>query len=284
MADTYHIPVLLQPVCSYLRPEKGKLFLDATIGGGGHTKALIEQGAQVLGIDQDINAISHLQTDVALQPALAARQLVIEHSNFIHAHEILKKHNFLPIDGVLVDLGVSSHQFDQPSRGFSYRLSGPLDMRMDKTLPISASDLINIISEKDLARILFEFGEVTGSTKLANKIISARPITTTDELAKLIPKHLLPQVFQALRIAVNDELGAIKSFLEIILSDLKANGIVAIISFHSLEDRIVKDTFNGWETDKIGYKLTPKPITPTPEEVALNPRSRSSKLRVFQKK
>lgn len=283
MADIYHTPVLLQPVCSFLKPEKGKKFLDATVGGGGHTKSLIEHGAQVLGIDQDENAINHVKSDVALQPALAARQLILEHGNFIHSHELLKKNNFLPVDGVLIDLGVSSHQFDEADRGFSFRYQAPLDMRMDMSSPISASDLINILSPKDLAIILKDYGEINGSAKLAEKIIAAKPIQTTDQLAKLVPVNLQPQVFQALRIAVNDELGALNFILDSILDDVKPSGVIAIISFHSLEDRIVKDTFIQWEEQKRGEKLTPKPVTPSPEEIETNPRSRSSKLRVFQK-
>ena len=257
--STFHNPVLLQSACDLLHVRPGLRYIDATLGGGGHSTEIIRRGGLVLGLDQDPEALSAC-------PGLPGLTKV--QSNFIHLKDIAQKYNWLPVSGIIFDLGASSHQFDTPSRGFSFQSDGPLDMRMDPSLPNSAADLVNNLTMKHLAMIFKDFGEIPVAKSLAQKIISVRPLNTTGELAKItgIWSRL---AFQALRIAVNDELGAIQSALPQAFDLLESGGRLVVISFHSLEDRLVKQFFNS----QLAEVLTPKPIVG----------EKSSKLRCIQK-
>lgn len=268
----YHKPVLLQSACHFLDVRPGGQYIDCTLGGGGHALEIIKLGGQVLGLDQDPEAL-------AACPQVDGLTKV--QTNFIHLQEVAQEYHWQP-DGILLDLGISSHQIDTASRGFSFQKSGPLDMRMDPTLSHSAADLVNHLSVSDLAMILRDFGEIPNAKTLAAKIVFYKPFLTTIDLAKITGKYTR-QVFQALRIAVNDELGALGNVLPQALEILKSKGIIVVISFHSLEDRIVKQTFQDWAREKVGVILTPKPVVPDPEEINTNPRAKSAKLRSFQK-
>jgi 16S rRNA (cytosine1402-N4)-methyltransferase len=284
----YHVPVLLQQVCTLLKVEPGKRYIDATLGGGGHAAAIIRLGGKVLGLDQDPDAIQACLSAEAFQPALASAKadpdLVLVQKNFIHLQEAAKEIGWTPVQGIIIDLGVSSHQISTPDRGFSFQLNGPLDMRMDPSLSVTAADLINVLSLKDLTKIMRDFGEVASAENLCRRIIAARPVKTTTQLARILPgPDVRRQVFQALRIAVNDELGALKEVLPQALSLLIPEGRLTVISFHSLEDRLVKKQFLTWENQGMGKILTPKPIQADVEEIMANPKSKSAKLRAFQK-
>ncbi|MBC7170583.1 16S rRNA (cytosine(1402)-N(4))-methyltransferase RsmH [Candidatus Bipolaricaulota bacterium] len=277
-----HEPVLVEEVLHFLDPAPGKLFVDATVGTGGHAQALLSRGARVIGIDQDSLALERARTRLA--PFSGQVQLL--HGNFRDLSGLL-----LPpprVDGVLFDLGTSSLQLDSPERGFSFMADGPLDMRMDPDAPSTASDLVNALSESDLARILWEYGEERYARRIARAIVRGRPVHTTGELASLVsqvyppgrhPIHPATRTFQALRIAVNDELGALREALPAAVSLLAPGGVLCVISFHSLEDRIVKRFVREEALTGRLEALTKKPITPTAEEIARNPRARSAKLR-----
>jgi 16S rRNA (cytosine1402-N4)-methyltransferase len=272
----FHQPVLLQSVCALLEIRPGKHYLDTTLGGGGHAKAIIDLGGDVLGLDQDPDALSAC-------PDLD--HLIKVRSNFIHLKEVVEKHHWQPLEGVIFDLGVSSYQLKMPNRGFSFQITGPLDMRMDPTTAITAADLVNDLPPKALSKILEDFGEISPGAAIVNRIIQNRPLITTQDLASLVPDFdLRRRVFQALRIAVNDELGALESALPQALSVISPGGKIVVISFHSLEDRIVKNYFSNWSKQELGEILTKKPIIPDKKEMTANPKSKSAKLRAFQKK
>lgn len=241
----------------FLAIRPGGHYIDCTLGGGGHTAEIIRQGGLVLGFDQDPEALTAC-------PDLDGLTKV--HSNFTHLSEIVAKHNWKPVAGILLDLGMSSFQVDTPNRGFSFQTTGPLDMRMDPALPITAATLVNQLPIKQLTSLFKDFGEIPVAKSLAAKIISARPLVTTTNLAKITGKWSR-QAFQALRITVNDELGALESVLTQGREILAPQGRLVVISFHSLEDRIVKNTMRDWKT------LTPKPITG----------EKSAKLRAYEK-
>lgn len=274
--DNYHTPVLLQTACDYLSVKPGSFYIDCTLGGGGHTKEILNRGGQVLAIDQDIDAISNIQDH---------KGLLVKKANFAYLKDLLQELKITtPIAGILVDLGVSSHQFNTPSRGFSIQSEGPLDMRMDTDLPNSAATLVNTLPEAQLLTILTKYGEVTNAKSIVKSIVNHRPLLTTLDLMKLLPSPQIGRkVFQAFRIAVNDELGALDSLLDSVNSILMPKGRFVAISFHSLEDRLIKDAFNSWEKSGLGEILTPSPIPPTDSEMKLNPRSHSAKLRAYQK-
>lgn len=260
----YHIPVLLKEALEALNVKPGEKYIDCTYGGGGHSKVIIEAGGIVLGIDQDKEA----------QAAV--------HGNFAHLKEIAKNAGFEKVAGILFDLGVSSHQLETPERGFSFNLDAPLDMRMNQSMGLTAADLVNAGSEKELANLFWKFGEERDSQKIAKAILNSRPITNTNQLANLILKvshvnpkdrtHPATRVFQALRVAVNDELASLETALPQAVEILKPGGKLVVISFHSLEDRIVKK-----------FMLKSKVIKPTDEEIAQNAPSRSAKMRVLTK-
>ena len=240
----YHNPVLLQSACHFLAVKPGGHYVDCTLGGGGHAAEIIRLGGLVLGLDQDPEA---------LQACPDLEGLTKVQSNFIHLAEVVSAHHWQPVSGILLDLGVSEHQINTPGRGFSFQTSGPLDMRMDPSLPNTAATLVNQLSVNQLASLLKDYGEIPVAKTLATKIVAARPLTTTDQLAKITNKWSR-QAFQALRIAVNDELGALEQVLSEGQEILASEGRLVVISFHSLEDRIVKHTFINMQT------LTPKPI------------------------
>lgn len=269
---TYHNPVLLQSSLHYLAVTPGGKYIDATLGGGGHTKAIIEAGGYVLGLDQDQDAINAC-------PDLD--HLTKVHTNFTHMAQVAQKHTFVPVSGILFDLGVSSHQIDSPERGFSLQSEGPLDMRMGET-SITAADIVNTWPVAQLTKVFLDFGEIPAAAALARKIVSSRPVNTTTELAA-ITGTWARQAFQALRITVNDELGALESALDQAITILGSLGSIVVISFHSLEDRVVKNKFISWQEQGLGQIQTLKPITATPEELEANSRSHSAKLRAFKK-
>lgn len=230
----YHNPVLLQEAVAFLAVKPGHKYIDCTLGSGGHTQLIIQQGGIVLGLDQDPEA---------LQACPELDHLTKVRSNFIHLTEVADQYGFNPVSGVLIDLGASEHQFSAGSRGFSFQIDGPLDMRMDTSSLITAATLVNQLSANQLISLFKDFGEIPVAKPLAQKIVLTRPINTTLELTQITGKWSR-QAFQALRIAVNDELGALKSVLPQAYDLLEHDGRLVVISFHSLEDRIVKRQFS----------------------------------------
>lgn len=301
MTNSFHIPVLLKEVIEGLNVKPGKKYIDATLGGGGHTLEILKKGGEVLGIDCDSEAIEYSRKRLEAACPLgvyppAGRWKLIK-GNFADILKIAKKENFYPVSGILFDLGVSSHQLETSSRGFSFNREGLLDMRMDKDLIVSAADLVNALSKNELYFIFKKFGEEFHSREIADAIIRARrvsPIKTTDELARIVLKvagkrtkrdrtHPATRIFQALRICVNDELNNLKRALPQVLELLEKGGRLAVISFHSLEDRIVKNFLKENEELRRLKILTKKPIRPGEEEIKKNVRSRSAKLRIAVK-
>ena len=285
-----HVPVLLNEALQYLDPKPGARFIDATLGVGGHTREILERtrpDGQVLAIDQDESALSNAK---AMLESFGSRVIFV-HSNFRAVGKIAEEHGFLNCDGVLADIGISSMMVDDPSRGFSFMREGPLDMRMDRTQKLTAADVVNTYSEKEIADILYTFGEERRSRPIARSIFRSRPLQQTTDLVRAIERvsggprhgqiHPATRTFQALRIYVNDELGSLESFLNSSMTVVRSGGRVVVISFHSLEDRIVKQKFRA-ATDS-GRILTKKVVTATDEEVRGNPRARSAKLRAWEK-
>ncbi len=270
---TFHKPVLLQSACHFLAVKPGGLYIDATLGGGSHAAEIIRLGGKVLGLDQDPEAISAC-------PDLD--QLTKVHANFIHLAEVARQYHWSPVSGILFDLGISSHQVDTASRGFSFQKSGLLDMRMDPGLPHTAATLVNQLSVNQLASLFKDFGEIPMAKPLAVKIVAARPLATTEQLAAVTGKWSR-QAFQALRIAVNDELGAIQTVLPQAHQLLASAGRLVVISFHSLEDRLVKHQFAAWQQAGQGRVITPDPVGPDLAEITANSRSKSAKLRAYEK-
>lgn len=291
--NTYHTSVLLNETIDLLNVEPGKRYIDGTLGGGGHTGQILEQGGEVLGLDFDEDALRFVSNK--LKSHIDAGKLKIAKGNFKNIDKLATDAGFTEVDGVLFDLGVSSHHFDTPERGFSVQKEGPLDMRMDQDLGVKAADLLNILTKGELYELFTKFGEERFAYAISNSIVRARQVkrieTTTDLVGiinRVVPKgreqiNPATRVFQALRIVVNDELNNIEEALPKALALLKKNGRIAVISFHSLEDRIIKNTFREWEEKGLGTIITKKPIVPTEEEIEKNNRSRSSKLRVFEK-
>ncbi len=294
--SNYHKSVLLQEAINALSVKSGQRYIDATLGGGGHTKAILEKGGLVLGIDVDQDAIEFAQKNY--ESRIKNQKLRLARGNFRDIDTIAKANGFEKVAGILFDLGISSHQIDSAERGFSYIKSGPLDMRMDQGLGVKASDLVNALGKKELVDLIRGLGEEPNANKIADLLIKRRkiaPFKTTDDLTltlatvygfKTINDFSRAtsgkRVFQALRIAVNDELGSIKDSLPKALRLLEKGGRIVIISFHSLEDRIVKRAFLEFEREGKGVVLTKKPILPTEEEILENGRSKSAKLRIFE--
>jgi 16S rRNA (cytosine1402-N4)-methyltransferase len=296
----YHVPVLMHEVISGLQINPSGIYIDCTFGGGGHSIAILQQlnnHGKLLAFDQDADAIKNVPDD--------DRIIFIPH-NFRHLHRLLRFHKISKVNGILADLGVSSHQFDVGKRGFSTRFNGALDMRMNQSEKPDAAYIINNYTEEKLHKIFEQYGEVTNAKTLARLIVELRKsqsFKTINEFKNALypgvkgnPEKYFAKVFQALRIEVNDELGALKEMLLQVPGVLEEGGRIAVITFHSLEDRIVKFFFkNGnfndvQENDLYGNLLkndlkviTKKPITPSPEELKNNPRSRSSKLRIAEK-
>lgn len=289
--NKYHIPALLQEVITALNIQFGKKYIDATLGGGGHTRVILENGAIVLGIDQDDDALLHAQEN--FQNQIADGKLVLALGNFRNIKKIAEQNGFEQVHGILFDLGVSSRQLDNSEKGFSFRFDGKLDMRMGNVQK-TAFEVVNFYSENDLTYILETYGEEENAQKIAEAIIQKRKekkIETTRELKEIIESvsprrgdiHPATKTFQAIRIEVNDELNAIREALKDAMHLVTVDGVIAVISFHSLEDRIIKRVFNKWEGEGFGRILVKKPIQPGETELSSNPRARSAKLRVFIK-
>lgn len=286
---TYHEPVLLQEILSNINISTGEKYIDATLGGGGHTKEFLLRGALVLGIDQDEESIQYVLSNIT------SEALKVVRGNFEHIDSIAHGEGFEEVSGILMDLGISSHHVDSGERGFSFLSDAPLDMRMDQRLGVSAADLVNALNKGELIILFTKFGEENFAKSIASHIVNYRKnkrIDTTKELADIVKRayprgeyriHPATKVFQALRIAVNDELGILKNALPKALSLLKPGGRLLVISFHSLEDRIVKEAFREFEQHGQGKILTQKPILPTQEEINRNRRARSAKLRIIEK-
>lgn len=301
-----HTSVLLDEVLRALDPHPGQRFIDGTVGAGGHSEAILQASApdgQVLTLDADPAAL-----DIARQRlAPYAGRVRLVHANFIQIASVARSHNFLPVHGILLDLGLSSMQLSAAERGFSFQSEGPLDMRYDPSSHTTAADLVNSLSQNELADLLYHFGEERRSRAIARAIVAARPLHTTSQLAEVVARavggrrgakiHPATRTFQALRIAVNDELKALSTALSQAIPLLAPGGRIAIISFHSLEDRIVKNLFSRESKDCIcppeqptctcGHRatlriITRKPITASRHEASTNPRARSAKLRVAE--
>ena len=300
MKESYHIPVLLNEVIENLNIKPGGIYVDCTFGGGGHTRRILEQlgkDGKLVAFDQDADARQNLPDD--------PRVLFVPH-NFRHLQRFLKLNGIEKVDGVLADLGVSSHQFDEGERGFSTRFDAPMDMRMDQRQAKTAFDVVNEYSEHQLHKLLEQYGEVTNAKTLARTIVEVRKTTSlksingfkaaVSAIVKGNPNKYFAQVFQALRIEVNDEMGALKELLLQLPAVLKPGGRVAIITFHSIEDRLVKvffrdNTFDIPEENPFTMsvkevtlkQVNKKPIVASQQELKTNPRSRSAKLRVAER-
>lgn len=280
MSD-YHESVLLKEIVEGLRVKRGKKYIDATFGGGGHSFEILGQGGIVLGIDVDQDAIANIEDR-------KPENLTLARGNFRDIDKIALLNDFSKVTGIIFDLGVSGHQIDSPARGFSFQNQGPLDMRMDQELGVRALDLVKILTKQELTEIFTKFGEETRAWEIANAIVKARevkPIETTEDLAKIAFRIAgqSKRVFQALRITVNDELEVIEEALPKALNLLEDQGRLCVISFHSLEDRIIKKNFLEFAKKKLGKIITDKPVIPTSEEIGKNKRAGSAKLRIFEK-
>lgn len=281
-----HIPVLLKEVIEYLNPSPGNICVDGTIGGGGHAREMLKRilpGGRLVGIDLDEEALKLAEHNLRD----FSEGLTLVKDNYSNIADILHGLGIDKVDGIVLDLGLSSIRLVS-GRGFSFNDTGPLDMRMDKSMTITAADVVNKFPENKLADIIWKYGEERRARRIAKAIVKARPIGSPIELAKLISGiyfkghkriHPATKTFQALRIFVNDELNSLSKALESGARILNSHGRFCVISFHSLEDRIVKDGFRGIQGLKV---ITKKPITPGVEEIRINPRARSAKLRVAE--
>jgi 16S rRNA (cytosine1402-N4)-methyltransferase len=301
-----HIPVLYQEVLEYLRPESGRLYIDGTVGAGGHTAGLLGASApdgRLLAFDRDPAAIAFSRKRLAEFDD----RVVFVQASYADMTALAPGKGFGKVDGILLDLGLSSRQLEDAERGFSFSHDGPLDMRFDRSVGRSAADLVNTVSELALADIFRQYGEVKSSRRYARAIVHQRPIETTGQLADLILQetggrrgriHPATQVFQAIRIVINDELGMLERGLNAAVELLNPGGRLAVISFHSLEDRLVKNFIRDQsrdcicpphqpictcETQPTLKAVTRKIVRPTEEEIVLNPRSRSAKMRVAER-
>ena len=294
--SVYHIPALLAESIEGLALKSDGIYVDATFGGGGHSRAILERlgkGGRLVGMDQDMDA---------WQNRLEDDRFTFAHGNFAYLKNFLRYYGILKVDGILADLGVSFHHFDDVERGFTFRADAPLDMRMNRSAVVTARDLLNTYSEERLADVLYLYGELRQSRRLAAAIVKARPLSTTGELLNVVrplvkpaqEKKELSMVFQALRIEVNGELDALRKLLAQSIEVLNPGGRLAVITYHSLEDRLVKNFMRTGnvegrqEKDFFGRVNTPwrvitgKVIVPDDDEVSRNPRSRSAKLRVAE--
>ena len=345
MENVYHIPAMLEETLQGLLTDREGIYVDVTLGGGGHSRAILERlgaNGRLYSFDQDREAIANALQDkgtegkatfanelispmvqhgdctsmtaggdacapghsadetVASSVAMPCSRWQLVHGNFRYLTNFMDYYGVEQVDGVLADLGVSFHHFDTPERGFSFRFDGPLDMRMNQQGGRTAADIVNSYDEESLARVLYMYGEMKNARQVARRIVKARTttsITTVEQFVEVcqVPKKDLAQLFQALRIEVNDEMGALREMLEGALQLLKPGGRLAILTYHSLEDRMVKNFLRAGniegtiEKDFYGNILTPfrvieKGRQPSPEEVERNPRSRSARLRVGEKK
>ncbi|MGD0750083.1 MAG: 16S rRNA (cytosine(1402)-N(4))-methyltransferase RsmH [Anaerolineales bacterium] len=300
-----HQPVLYQEIIHALRPNRTGFYVDGTLGAGGHAAGLLagsEPGGKLLGLDMDPQALELARQNLAP----FGERAFLKRASYTSLPSQLAALGWNKVDGILLDLGASSMQFDTPERGFSFLADGPLDMRFDPSNPLTAAEIVNTWPEDELVDVLFRYGEERASRRIAHAIQRARPISGTRQLADVIekatgrhgPHHPATQTFQALRIAVNGELESLEKTLPLAMQSLAAGGRLAVISFHSLEDRLVKEFFRLESRDCIcpprqpvctcGHKasileITRRPITPTEEEINQNSRARSAKLRVAEK-
>lgn len=293
----FHIPVLLAKAIEGLAVVQGKKYIDATVGGGGHTEEILKRGGVVLGIDCDPEAIEYVRRKWKMEDGKWKGRLTSVRGNFAHLKEIAENQEFTKVAGILFDLGVSSHQLETGYRGFSFNTDAALDMRMDPNLHVTAADLINGLNEGELDELFSKLAEEHHSRTIARAIVRARalkPIRTCNQLAEIVVKarggrgkfdrtHPATRIFQALRIAVNDELNNLRQALPAAVELLEKGGRLVILSFHSLEDRIVKNFFKESQEKGILQILTKKPIRPDEKEIRANPRSRSAKLRIAEK-
>ena len=293
-AQPSHEPVLVAETVALLDPARGGLFVDCTVGLGGHSRALLEAGAsRLLGLDRDPSALRIAAESLS---AWGARVTLV-HADYRQLAQVLDAQGDPGVDGALADLGVSSMQFDPEGRGFSFRRDEPLDMRMDQTAGPTAADLLSAVEEEDLANVIFQFGEERFSRRIARGVVEARrlaPVQTTGQLAQIVRRAVprrgyqridpATRTFQAIRIWVNRELDGLDTFLIEASQRLRAGARLAVITFHSLEDRIVKHTFRALAAGGDALRvLTRKPVIPAEAEVARNPRARSAKLRAIER-
>lgn len=310
-----HRPVLYQEIIHALEPTRGGFFVDCTVGAGGHASGILAEsapGGRLLGMDVDPQALELARQNLAVYQ----ERVVLVQSSYTMLSDQLDRLGWQSVDGILLDLGLSSMQLDTPERGFSFLSDAPLDMRFDPESPVSAADLVNRLSEKELADLIYRYGEETKARRIARAIVDSRPVRTTQELAEIVqaaigePQHIssrrahpgrihpATKTFQALRIAVNRELEALENVLPQAVDRLAEHGRLAVISFHSLEDRIVKQYFRQESKDCLcppgqpvctcGHRakireITRRPIRPAMAEIAQNPRARSARLRVAER-
>lgn len=307
MSDAPHIPVMLHEVIEYMAPKDGGVYVDGTFGAGGYTRGLLDHvDCRVIAIDRDETAIEAAQSWAHEY----GDRLTLVHGAFGDIEEHLRALGVDHVDGMVVDIGVSSMQIDQADRGFSFRFDGPLDMRMDTSTGETAADIVNNSREEDIANLIYRYGDERFSRRIAKAIINNRPFSKTLEFADIV-RSVVPRskkdgidpatrTFQALRIAVNDELGQLEQFLDASTTCLNESGRLVVVAFHSLEDKIVKQFMRGHkssvsrhdpimnllgdvEDDKLFSMLSKKAILPTREEMSINPRSRSARLRVAER-
>ncbi|MDR7391688.1 MAG: 16S rRNA (cytosine(1402)-N(4))-methyltransferase RsmH [Armatimonadota bacterium] len=285
-----HVPVLVDAVLEWLQPHAGGLYVDATVGAGGHAERILEAcgpDGQLVGIDRDPDALEAAGRRLS---RFTGRVRLVS-GDFRHLRDVLQEAGVREADGILFDLGVSSLQLERAERGFSFQLPGPLDMRMDPRQPQTAADLVNRLPENQLAELLLRYGEEPFARRIARSIVRRRPLRTTTDLAEAVqaavprsrwPRrtHVATRTFQALRIATNQELEALEAALAQVPDVLRPGARVVVISFHSLEDRLVKQAFRS---DPRLRQLTLKPVRPGPEELRQNPRARSARLRAAER-
>lgn len=302
----FHVPVLLRESIEALNVQQGGRYIDCTLGSGGHAKAILKAGApggQLLGIDADPNAVAESATRLAAY----RNDILLVNDNFVNLRDICTRNNFYPVNGILFDLGLSSRQLEAEDRGFSFQQESPLDMRFDPAQEVTAAEIVNTYSERELADLIYQYGEDPHSRKIARQIVASRPMRTTLELARAVLRatghgrektHPATRTFQALRIAVNEELRHLPSALEQAIDLLGFQGRLVVISYHSLEDRIVKNILRQessgcicppvapactcGHTAKVSL-VTKKAVKPSEEEVLSNPRSRSARLRTAER-
>ncbi len=296
MEQKYHIPVMLDEAISYLNLSPGRTIVDATVGTAGHSLKILERivpYGSLIGIDRDQESL------VTAKDRLAeySGNCELAYGNFMDLDKILRNLNISKVDGILFDLGISSVQLDDPGRGFSFKYEGPLDMRLDRNSYISAYDLINNLNEDELSELLWNFGQERWHNRIANSLVKERekhPISSTLELSNIVVKaipykyrhsriHAATRTFQAVRIAVNRELETLQKAIDKAIELLNKSARICVISFHSLEDRIVKLSFRSFASRGLIHIITPKPLTPTMAEINKNYLSRSAKLRVAER-
>jgi len=293
-----HVPVMLQEVLDYLKLSPGQTIVDATLGTGGHSLEILKRitpHGRLVGIDRDENSLAICRERLKE----FKENIDLIHANFADLDQVLANLEIEKIDGIVFDLGISSYQLQDPQRGFSFQEEGPLDMRLDKTSYISAYDLVNNLNENEISQMLWNFGQERWHNRIAHLLVQERrnePISTTKQLADLVMRaiphryrrsyyriHPATRTFQAVRIAVNRELEILESAVKKAVDILRKQARICVISFHSLEDRVIKHTFRAQKADGLIDIVTPKPLTPSPSEIEANPSSRSSKFRVAER-